>query len=360
MLVGLTEDGVRAYAYETPKIDENGNKITYYCPECGAELVLKQGLKNIHHFAHKEGNELCRMKGGGESLTHDFMKRCIKDIVEQNNNCVVSELEYPLGDRIADYYCVCKNGIASVHKIAIECVYKNRDLKDFCAKNQEYSKMGIHVLWLFDAQKFIKKTTNDKIYWKPHLRTDEIIEQAHKYYGDKIYVLNLDDKQIYGIHLYKVKGKSKHILKRTKSPHSKLISKFKLNKFDSIDEDLRFGHMILKDWWTQKLGLSIKRYDSIPKYLIKEYDKKYEIEINHDKNLWVVEGDFTQEDVDRLSDTLGHYYFKYLPKYYCHSFNRFQEVRVSNMYINSFDKNVKGKPVEYKSSYRFPNYDEKN
>ena len=48
MRVAHNKDGNRIY------IDEViGNNEQYYCPACGAELILKRGNIKTHHFAHK-------------------------------------------------------------------------------------------------------------------------------------------------------------------------------------------------------------------------------------------------------------------------------------------------------------------
>lgn len=48
MRVVHNKDGNRIY------IDEViGNNEQYYCPACGAELILKRGNIKTHHFAHK-------------------------------------------------------------------------------------------------------------------------------------------------------------------------------------------------------------------------------------------------------------------------------------------------------------------
>ena len=67
MLMALDENGTRIYAENAIKTDENGNKLNYYCPECGDELILRQGTKNIWHYAHKNTDVLCNLlNGGGE------------------------------------------------------------------------------------------------------------------------------------------------------------------------------------------------------------------------------------------------------------------------------------------------------
>ena len=105
MLVSVNENNETVYADFAIKTDENGNKIKYYCPECGSELILRQGTKNIWHFAHKDENGICVFrKYDNESVHHKRMKMIIKEITEADNDCIVSDLEHKIGSRIADYY----------------------------------------------------------------------------------------------------------------------------------------------------------------------------------------------------------------------------------------------------------------
>jgi competence CoiA-like predicted nuclease len=121
MLVAVNENGENIYAYEAKKNDENGQKINYYCPECGCELILRQGTKNIWHFAHKDSQEVCIFrKYDNESPQHIAMKFTIKELIERDNDCLISELEYRVGSKIADYYFEVKDKWGSIKKIAVE------------------------------------------------------------------------------------------------------------------------------------------------------------------------------------------------------------------------------------------------
>ena len=78
MLTAIREDGIKVYADEVYREDED----RYFCPECGSELILRQGTKNIWHFSHKEDNGICVFrKYDNESLPHKLMKKTIKEIL---------------------------------------------------------------------------------------------------------------------------------------------------------------------------------------------------------------------------------------------------------------------------------------
>ena len=126
MLVALDENGTRIYAENAIKTDENGNKLNYYCPECGDELILRQGTKNIWHYAHKNTDVLCnRLDGWGESIIHQRMKAAVKKIIERDNHCLKSELEWKLGNRIADYYFEIKDRFGNRKKVGIVCALQH-------------------------------------------------------------------------------------------------------------------------------------------------------------------------------------------------------------------------------------------
>ena len=110
MLSAIREDGVKVFADETEKTDAFGNTIKYSCPECGSELILRQGTKNIYHFSHNDDNGICVFrKYDNESIHHKLMKKTIKEIVEADNNCLVSDLEHKVGSKVADYYFEVKS-----------------------------------------------------------------------------------------------------------------------------------------------------------------------------------------------------------------------------------------------------------
>lgn len=196
MLVALKNNGERIYANE---IFERGDD--YYCPECGERLIFRKGLKNIPHFAHT-GESICHFrKGGGESPIHNFMKQSIKEIVERDNNCSLSELEWKIEDKngryvIADYYFEKYDNYGKKKKCAVECVYKHDDLLHFLNKNRFYLKNNVYPIWVFDLNKFL----DDDNDFKEEVRVNEIMKEAHKINFGKIWGLDYDNKVIYALH----------------------------------------------------------------------------------------------------------------------------------------------------------------
>lgn len=164
MLVALKNNN-RIEAEHATKKD---NPFT--CPKCKGKYVLRKGIHNIPHFAHITGDEDCILRfdnsGGGESIHHLKMKKIIKKAVEKDNTLKISEYEYPIKNRIADYYCELRNGV-NHQKIAFECVYQHNDLKDFMEKCDEYSKNNTYIFPIFHVSKIINEDNTFKEYFMP-------------------------------------------------------------------------------------------------------------------------------------------------------------------------------------------------
>ncbi len=54
----------------------------YSCPECESEVILKQGKKNRHHFAHKESNNCVYYDNPSDKEMHKNAKMYIKNLLE--------------------------------------------------------------------------------------------------------------------------------------------------------------------------------------------------------------------------------------------------------------------------------------
>ena len=277
MLVAVNEDGKRIYAKDAVKTDENGNKITYYCPECGSPLILRQGTKNIWHYSHKSSDIMCNWLKGGESIVHLTMKETVKEIVERDNKCLVSELEWKLGSRIADYYFEVKDRYGNRKKVAVECVHKHTDIDVFREKTEYYAKNNIYVLWIFNLSRFL-----DYSHFKNEMRINEIMKECHTMYFGRVYAVDLDNKVMYGIHFnsakrwveeqelidwdswdghsdpndlaYTVGGYYKY-LKGTKTPFALLIFQFIVDSFSRAKPDRWLGYVrtpcgtFTEKWW---------------------------------------------------------------------------------------------------------------
>ena len=278
MLTAITSDGIKVYADEVSKDDG----LKYYCPECGSELILRQGTKNIWHFAHKDDNGICVFrKYDNESLPHKMMKRTIKEIIETHNDCLVSDLEHKVGSKIADYYFEVKSRFGGIKKVAVECVQSHTDIDVFRAKNEYYVRQRVYVLWVFNLTRFLNKDNT----FKEEVRINEIIKECHTMYYGKVYAVDIINKVVYGIHLdgivrevgeqelidwdswdghsdpnelaYTVGGYSK-FLKGTKAPNPMLIKEFAITSFKRARDSnsLRFlpyrrnvANVYMTKWW---------------------------------------------------------------------------------------------------------------
>lgn len=270
MLTAVNENKEKIYAYEAKKKDEKGQKINYYCPECGCELILRQGSKNIWHFAHKNLQEQCMLRMyDNESLEHIAMKSIVKKIIERDNDCLISDLEHRVGSKIADYYFEVKDRFGGIKKIVVECVHKHTDIDVFRHKNEYYVEQGVYVIWIFNLDYFTYANNT----FQEEVRINEIIKESHTMYYGKIYAIDIINELIYGIHLdsvlrqgedhgfgygpidwseyedwkmgegfgqdpqiyidehYLYHIENEYHLKRTKSPNPKLIKNFTINSF---------------------------------------------------------------------------------------------------------------------------------
>src|SRR4051812_133908 len=95
-------------------VTKAGNKLTateaalyakqnYFCPNCGGDVNLRNGLVKIEHFGHNPGNS-CEY--AGESLLHIQMKSQIFRNLTENIGSKVKniELEKPLGNCRPDVF----------------------------------------------------------------------------------------------------------------------------------------------------------------------------------------------------------------------------------------------------------------
>ena len=75
--IAVDRHGARRLAISSAKCDE-----PFHCGECGAACVLRQGLRRVHHFAHKAATDdtaATGCSGGGEGAMHEACKLFIKE-----------------------------------------------------------------------------------------------------------------------------------------------------------------------------------------------------------------------------------------------------------------------------------------
>ena len=137
MLVALHQD-VRVDALGAAK----GHQ--YFCPNCRAEVTLKQGRIVIHHFAHKPPTNCTWAKG--ETRAHLMAKVAIRDAFRTNGYQADYEVEVLSGggDRRADVLITCPAG----QRVAIEIQHTPILFDAIERRTKGYMAAHVPVAWI--------------------------------------------------------------------------------------------------------------------------------------------------------------------------------------------------------------------
>lgn len=127
--------------------DENGNLVEidevrpnkkYFCPCCGAELVVKRGDIRVHHFSHRS---LSDCDSFYEPMTkwhldwqRRFPKQC-REVVVRNNG------EIHRADVLLRNL-----------KLVIEFQHSPISTTEILKRNRFYKEAGYKIIWIFDKQ----------------------------------------------------------------------------------------------------------------------------------------------------------------------------------------------------------------
>ncbi|WP_456282323.1 hypothetical protein M1D55_12775 [Cupriavidus sp. JZ107] len=133
MLVALL-NGARTFASIAPK------GPTYHCPGCSQEVILKKGLKKIHHFAHKPPVTCSWAKG--ETAAHMAAKQLFLDHFLSIPR--LADVEFPVGTQRADVYALSKTNVPFV----LEMQHQPITEQEIARRTAEYFKHGAAVNWL--------------------------------------------------------------------------------------------------------------------------------------------------------------------------------------------------------------------
>jgi competence protein CoiA len=137
MLVAL-HNNLRLEAWAASK----GN--FYYCPNCKAEVTLKQGRIAISHFAHKP-LAVCSW-ASGETKEHLNAKTLIRDALRQRGYEADYEVELLSvgGDRRADVLARNPSGV----RVAFEIQHTPILFDAIEQRTQAYITAGVPVIWV--------------------------------------------------------------------------------------------------------------------------------------------------------------------------------------------------------------------
>lgn len=170
-------------------LDHDNNRINitqahgnqeYYCPSCGAPLVMKRGTERAHHFAHKQGH-VCR-DSWETSHAYDISDWHSEwqDQFPKDNQ----EVSLRLGE-------ICHRADVLIGNTVVEFQHSIMPLSSFEDRNNFYHNCGYKVVWLFDmsdlffteeisshsnGENLILRWGNPKKAFKEHAFKDENVD----------------------------------------------------------------------------------------------------------------------------------------------------------------------------------------
>lgn len=158
MLVATDKDG--NYYMASNNLEKKD--YFYICQPCKENVFLKYGTEKIPHFAHYPGfNEHNWEK---ESYDHLLMKIKIFEYFKKFDwvKSITLETHIKEGNLrlIPDILIITKNN----EKIAVECQVSNYSTGVLKEKTNEYSYLGIYVMWIFH-DKLLKFFNKNKKYF---------------------------------------------------------------------------------------------------------------------------------------------------------------------------------------------------
>lgn len=185
-------------------------EYSYICPACREYVFLKTGDIKIPHFAHYGG--FYSHEWEGSSIDHYLMKKDIYNYFKDFEWIKSIKYERPVKENnlelIPDILIITKDD----RKIAIECQVAKYSTEDLLEKTENYSKLGVCVLWIFHNT-LIKHFFKDSSYFtSPFIKIysdDDILKNImlrrfyfYNNYRGKIYedIIDYNDGNINMIH----------------------------------------------------------------------------------------------------------------------------------------------------------------
>src|SRR5262249_7656837 len=159
----------------------------YRCPDpaCNQRVIIRKGPKVIHHFAHQSGASCAY--GRGETQAHLRAKLMLRDAFRSRGfqadvEQVVLSSE---SDRRADVLIWKPN---TDRRVAIEVQHSYLSAPDIERRTKAYMAAGVPVIWIG----FMKWTQSSNGDCEPAYRSRGWEDWAYDYYGDHLWLLDLD------------------------------------------------------------------------------------------------------------------------------------------------------------------------
>lgn len=168
---------------------------SYACPNCGEEVILKQGRIVIHHFAHKPPTECSWAKG--ETREHLLAKTVIRDAFRARSYQAEFEAEVlsGRGDRRADVLLTNASGA----RVAIEVQHTPILYDAIERRTGAYAAVGVPVIWVGILSKKMKENASTV---SRGLQIEQYVirpweKWAHAYYFKNLWFIDPDEKTLW-------------------------------------------------------------------------------------------------------------------------------------------------------------------
>lgn len=184
---------------------------------------------------------------------HNFMKKDFRKNIITKNSIKKNEVEYPIGNRIADLYFELKNGF----KIVIECQVSPLTVKECKERTKDYNNENCYVLWIIP---------DNNLGVEDLYKTSKLERYLHKLYMGRVYMCNF----FHNDSIFPVAFNSISYITENEYTGETWEKWYKTYKEYKIGEIPNFGLLCIENKWEQ---LKIARF----------YDKKMNFETKTEK-----------------------------------------------------------------------------
>ena len=191
LLTAFDKSKTKCIAWDTDK-----EQKPFTCPRCEDEVILKKGIKKVHHFAHKPPVN-CNF-GAGESQKHYEVKKAIYEALLKEPNCSKCELERTKLEGVRPDISLKIND----SYVAIEIQNSTIDIALINQRIERYNKLNIHLIWILPDNNptIVLPDSKDKEMNKRLCRPKEWEKYLHKLYFGKLYYWQ-DNANVKPLHL---------------------------------------------------------------------------------------------------------------------------------------------------------------
>jgi len=157
MLQAKTKDGISVTPAMLTKTEINQlkqDRISFYCPACNQEVIIKAGTKVVAHFAHRSIVK-CPSHEGSEGVYHEKGKLLLYQWLKGQGLSVHLEVYLPEIKQRPDLILTIHN-----KKIAIEFQCASISLKEVKRRNAGYKRAGIIPIWVLGGNRLERVSDN--------------------------------------------------------------------------------------------------------------------------------------------------------------------------------------------------------